>query len=121
MALAMAYYRDKWKAGKLHFWEAVSIGFLTNLMATFLSTLVIYVFISFIETEVLTNHIADLKSLFEQTRQQVEESFGKEAYVNTLNRLSGTTAFNIAADLFIKKFMVCLLATGIIGAILRKN
>ena len=121
MAIAMGYYRDKWKAGKMHFWEGILIGLYTNLIATLLSTLVIYIFIAFIEPEVLSNHITDLKNLLVQTRQQVEEGFGKEAYTNTLSRISGTTAVHVAVDIFIKKFLVCLLATGFIAAILRKN
>jgi hypothetical protein len=121
MAIAMGYYRDRWQSGKLHFWEAIVIGLITNLVATLLSTLVIYVFIAFMEPQVLTGHIADLKNLMIQTRQQVEEGFGKEAYTNTLNRISDTTAGNVAVDIFIKKFLVCLLATGFIAAILRKN
>lgn len=121
MAVAMGYYRDKWKAGKMHFWEAVIIGFVTNLIATLLSTLIIYIFIAYIDTGVMAAHIADLKNILQQTRQQVEESFGKDAYTNTLERLSATSPGNIAVDLFIKKFLVCLLATGVIAAILRKN
>jgi hypothetical protein len=121
MAIAMGYYRDKWKNGKLHFWEGVLIGLYTNLIATVLSTLVIYFFIAFIAPEVLAAHITDLKNLMIQTRQQVEEGFGKEAFTNTLSRISGTTAVDVAIDIFIKKFLVCLLATGFIAAVLRKN
>lgn len=121
MAVAMGYYRDKWNAGKMHFWEAVIIGFFTNLIASLLSALFIYLFIAFIEPDLITRHIADLQNILQQTRQQVEESFGKEAYTNTLDRLAATTPENIALDLFIKKFLVCLLATGLIAAILRKN
>jgi hypothetical protein len=121
MAIAMGYYRDRWRAGKLHFWEGILIGLYTNLIATLFSTLVIYVFISVIEPNVLTGHIADLQQIFTQTRQQVEDSFGKEAYTNTLNRISQTRAIHVAVDIFIKKFLVCLLGTGFIAAVLRKN
>ncbi len=121
IGLAMGVYRDKWNAGKLSFWEAAKIGFFTNLIGTFLSTFAIYIFIAFIDTEVLSKHIEDLKNILLQTKEQIYESFGKEAYAETMKNLQATTPLDEALDIFIKKFLVCLLATGFIAAILRKN
>jgi hypothetical protein len=121
IGLAMGIYRDKWNAGKLTFREALIIGLVTNLAGTFLSTVAIYIFIAFIDTQVLSRHIADLNDVLLESKQQLNESFGRDTYVNTLKSISATTSLDVAIDIFIKKFLVCFLATGFIAAILRKN
>ena len=121
IGLAMGIYRDKWNAGKLTFREALIIGLVTNLAGTFLSTVAIYIFIAFIDTQVLSRHIADLNDVLLESKQQLNESFGRDTYVNTLKSISATTSLDVAIDIFVKKFLVCFLATGFIAAILRKN
>lgn len=121
MALAMFYFRDKLMAGNMHFWEGLIIGFLTNFIATFLSALVIYFFIAFIDTELLGKHIADLQQLITQSKQQIQEQFGKGAFENTVQKVSATTSFDVTLDIFIKKFLICLFASGFVAAVLRKN
>jgi hypothetical protein len=121
MALAMFYYRDKLMAGKMHFWEGLFIGLLTNFVATFLSALIIYVFISFLDTDLITKHIADLQNLLVQSKQQINEQFGKGAFEGTQQRIRATSASDVALDIFIKKFLICLFATGFVAAVLRKN
>jgi hypothetical protein len=121
MTLAMFYYRDKWMSGKMHFWEGLFIGLLTNFTATFVSALFIYFFISFFDTELLQRHISDLQNLLLQSKQQINEQFGKGAYEETSRRIVATTASNVAMDIFIKKFLICLFASGFVAAVLRKN
>lgn len=121
MAGAMFFYRDRRNEGRLHFWEAVTIGFFVNLIGTIVSTLVIFLFISFLEPAVFARHLAEMRELVVRTSQQMTEAFGKDAVPDTLRGLSETRPIHIAVDIFLKKFMVCLLASGFIGAILRKQ
>lgn len=121
MALAMFYFRDKLMAGKMHFWEGLFIGLLTNFIATFVSAFIIYIFISFVDTQLLTKHIADLQNLVVASKQQINEQFGKDAYSGTLQKIQATTASDVALDNFIKKFFICLFASGFVAAVLRKN
>jgi hypothetical protein len=121
MALAMFYYRDKLRAGNLHFWEGLLIGLITNFIATFVSSLIIYFFIVFIDTELLGKHISDLQALLSKSKLQINEQFGKGAFETTRQKISVTTAENVALDVFIKKFLICLFASGFVAAVLRKN
>jgi hypothetical protein len=121
MALAMFYFRDKKMAGTMHFWEGLIIGFLTNFIATFLSALVIYFLIVFIDTGLLSRHVADLQQLVLQAKEQIDTQFGKDAFEQTLQKVAATTGSDVAIDIFIKKFLICLFASGFIAAVLRKN
>ncbi|MDO1446778.1 DUF4199 domain-containing protein [Rhodocytophaga aerolata] len=121
MTLAMFYFRDRKRAGSMHFWEGLIIGFFTNFIATFLSALVIYLFIVFIDTGLLTKHIADLQDLIVQSKEQINTQFGKDAFEQTVQKISQTSASDVGIDLFIKKFLICLFASGFVAAVLRKN
>ncbi len=121
MALAMFYYRDKLGAGKMHFWEGLYIGFLTDLIGTLLSTVAIYVFIAFLDRELLGIHITELQNMFAKSKQQINEQFGPDAFNRTMQHIGETTAWNVALDIFLKKFFISLFATGFVAAVLRKN
>jgi hypothetical protein len=121
MTLAMFYYRDKLMNGHMHFWEGLFIGLLTNVVATSLSALAIYFFIAFVDTDLLGRHISDLQQLLMKSKQQMDEQFGKGAFDTTRQQLSSTTTAHVALDIFIKKFLICLFASGFVAAVLRKN
>jgi hypothetical protein len=120
MVFAIGYFRDRMNRGNLVFWEGLAVGNLTSLLAIFVSTVAIYGFIAFIDPALIGRHITEMQEIVAANRAEMEEQFGADAYEQTLASLATTTPLDIAFDVFIKKFLICFVASGVIAAVLRR-
>jgi hypothetical protein len=107
---AIWYFKKVVRRGSLHFWEGLSVGFLTNLFATIISATGIYLFITLIDPQVLTRHIAEMQGMLIRNKAKYVIIGNGEANFNTLLASVGqTTGKNIFWDEILKKLVVTVL------------
>lgn len=124
---AMGYYRDRRQGGMLHFWQGAIIGIEVNLIGTLLACLVIYLIVSFFAPEILTGFVQLMRQNIEtelQTEAVGKSAVQQAALKTQLANLPFITPFNMVflpGGIFVKNFVISLLVTGMVAAMMRKN
>jgi len=118
---AIWYYKRVVRKGLLHLWEGLSIGFLTNLFATLISSAVIYLFITRIDPQVLNTHIHEMQQMLLRNKVKYEIiGQGKVDFNQLLSTIGKTTATNIFWDEVLKKGGVIILVP-VVALLLRRQ
>ena len=113
-------YRDFRNEGKLRFWQGLLVGFLTLLVLSFASALVVWSFLSLFGDDFLRQYIVDRTILLEEYKPMIVESASEEVYERTYADLQNVTPWILAFDDMIKKIFAGLFITLIISVILRR-
>ena len=118
---AMWYYKRVVRKGLLHLWEGLSIGFLTNLTATLISSTVIYLFITWIDPQVLHTHIHEMQQMLLRNKVKYEIiGQGKVDFNQLVATIGKTTVSNIFWDEVLKKLVVTILVP-VVALLLRRQ
>ncbi len=124
---AMGYYRDRRQGGMLHFWQGAIIGIEVNLIGTLLACLAIYLIVSFLAPDILTGFVQLMRQNIQaelQTEAVRKSAVQQAALKAQLANLPYLTPFNMVffpGGIFIKNFVISLLVTGMVAALMRKN
>ena len=113
-------YRDYYNAKELHFWHGIIIGYINVFTIAIISSLFIYIFISFIDQETLITYVTARVNEMINNKENLKETMGEEVYQSTLSNVKNITAFDVALDDLIKKSLIGLFVTIIISVILRR-
>jgi hypothetical protein len=91
----------------LHFYEAFSVGFLTNIIAALISGLSIYLFVEFVDLTPFTTWINDGKAMMIDKKAEMVKIMGEENHRNNLLSLSNSKPITIFYDnLIYKQFSI---------------
>lgn len=106
--------------GILHFWQGMTVGFLTYLGVAIIFALFIWGYLEWISPALLQDYIADRTALLLNSKQNIIEQFDEETYSKTLADIKMVTAGDLALDDFVKKLITGFFITSVIAIIMRR-
>ena len=113
-------FRDFKNGGTLHFWQGIIIGFVNYTIIALISSLFIWVFLERFHPETLTEFIQSSLLLIEKNKENTIKAYGLEIYENLLAEIENTTAYIIAVDDIVRKWLIGFFFTIVLSVILRK-
>jgi hypothetical protein len=119
MIWAAIWYFKRNNGGYLHFYEAFSVGFLTNIIGALISGVLVYLFIEFIDAKPFNEWMLHGKALLLKDREMFEKMLNEKSYQQSL--LSFETQKHsviITDDLLFKQ--VAVVAISLFGMAMRK-
>lgn len=93
-------YKDKLNNNTLRLWEGLLCGLIINLTIALLSAIFVYLFLTFIDGEVLSRHIEELVKFAESQKQQMLSMMSEETFNKFISKQYATSVFVIALDDF---------------------
>ncbi|MDH5474985.1 MAG: DUF4199 domain-containing protein [Cyclobacteriaceae bacterium] len=120
MVIAMKDFRDNKNNNTLHFWQGLSVGFVTLLVISFFMSLFIIFFVA-VDQDFLQIYIEERTNLLLEHQAQLTESISEEAFQLQLDKLPLTTSFDLAIDYFFKTLGIGVFLNIIIAILLRKQ
>ena len=111
--IATKYYRDHFLAGEISYGHAVKIGLLTAIAASFLFALLIYIFVTLIDSTIVTTFKNEKLLELEETKFM----FGDEFYDKMVEGIEKINITTIALNDFFTKMMGALLVTLVTAAV----
>ncbi len=119
MIWASIWYFKRNNGGYLHFYEAFSIGFLTNIIGALISGILVYLFIEFVDDKPFIDWMIHGKSLLLKDKEMFEKILNEKSYRQSL--LSFDTQKHtviITDDLLFKQ--IAIVAISLFGMSMRK-
>lgn len=113
-------FRDYFNGGELRFWQGLVTGFVNYLIIALISSVFIFVFLSYYDQELLQELINFNILNFERNKAGFIETFDEDTYEKVLADIRKTTVYHIALDDFARKMLIGFIATFIISIFLRK-
>ena len=120
MFIAMKDFRDSQNGGVLHFWQGLSIGFITfSTIAILMAGFVML----FAETsgDFLQEYISSRLELLEVNKAQSIEAFSEQFVNEQIEALPLTRPFDLAVDYFWKTIAIGIFLNIILAVVLRKQ
>lgn len=117
ICIATKICRDRFLAGEISYGQAMKIGLTTAMAASFLFALLVYIFATLIDNNVITMY----KNEFLQGMEDTKFMFSDEMYEQTIESMDKITIINIAFTDFLAKMLGALLLTLVTAAIYRKQ
>lgn len=114
-------YRDYRNAGKMAYWEGMTVGFVCYGLIALISASSILFFLEMIDPELFAQHKQENITILTQDPQEWVEQLGKEDYEEALEDVRGITPVSLAVDDFVKKILVGLFLTSIISIFLKRT
>jgi len=109
MAASCWYYRKKIGDGYMHFWEALTVCYVVNTVAAFITGWLIYLFITFVDPTVFSAYLVEMKQLLVQGKGELVKNIGE------------TKPEELITDELSKKTVMAVLPILIISLILRRQ
>jgi hypothetical protein len=117
-----AMYALRMKQGNiLYTWEALSVGYFTNLVATVLTTAFLWLGLKYFHIGLIDGYIKELTTMLGSHKTQHIEAFGQKSYTATLASIKQTNLRDIIVDDFIKKSVFMVIPIFIAALILRRK
>ena len=113
-------FRDFGNNRELRFWQGMTVGFLTYIGIAFISALFVWVFVSFVDDQLLAGYVGDRLRLLSIMKEEMVARMGEAVYEKAYSEVQGINAFEVAADDFLKKTFIGLFLTILISVFLRK-
>jgi len=115
-------YRDKWNNSTLHLWEGLLCGLLINITIALFSSIFVYLFLTYIDGEILGRHIDEIVRWAESNKHLKPDSMSEDSFKELISKTKGTTIFDIALDDFAMYFIypIGIFFTFITTVLLRK-
>jgi hypothetical protein len=95
---ASIWYFKRFRGGVLHFYEAFSIGFLTNLIGALLTGIFIYIFVKYIDSQPFEVWIAESKSFLISQKKNLEVIIDEKNIQRQLVSLTNAGPSTIITD-----------------------
>jgi hypothetical protein len=99
------YFKKVVRRGWLHFWEGLSVGFLTNLIGALVSATLIQVFITQVDSHVLPKHVQVLEQMMLQHQKDYVELAGEENFRQQLEQTRLTPPIAMFWDELMRKVL----------------
>ncbi|MES2732178.1 MAG: DUF4199 domain-containing protein [Bacteroidota bacterium] len=118
---ALLYFRKVIRGGWLHFWEALSIGFLTNLLSALVSAVLILLFITKVDTSVLPTHLHQLEQMLLLRKKEYVILAGEDNFKRQLEQTRLTTPMDMFWDELGKKGIIGFFLVLFVSILLRRQ
>jgi Protein of unknown function (DUF4199) len=103
MIASVWYYKHQIRGGYLHLWEGLTICYLTCMIAALFNGILMALYISFIDPDILKTFNRDNLLMLLKTKQQFVEQFDEKTFQELMASLKKTTPFDITKDEIGKK------------------
>jgi uncharacterized protein DUF4199 len=117
ICIATKIYRDRFLAGEISYGQAMKIGLTTAMAASFLFVLLIYIFASLIDSNVVTMYKNEALKGMEETKF----IFSDEMYEEAIESIEKINIRNIAFNDFLTKMFGALLVSLVTAAVYRRK
>jgi putative flippase GtrA len=117
---AIKEFRDVHNQKLLHFWQGLILGMATYLIIAAISSSYYYIYISYIDTDVLLEIKQIQREFLEVNKDSMIEQRGEEWYNESYLMVDDITAANQTWGDFFQKALAGIFVTIIISVILRK-
>jgi len=114
-------FRDEYNNKILHFWQGLYAGIVVYISASFITSLLLWMFASWIEPDFVSSFIDQSIANLEENKEMIIESLGQENYSGAVEGLPSTTAGNLAFDYFLKSMPIGFILTLITTIIMRNK
>ncbi|WP_276497573.1 DUF4199 domain-containing protein [Pontibacter litorisediminis] len=104
----------------LTFGRGFRVGLAVTFYTALTSALLVLAFIYLVGPEILQNHIAEMRAIMEQTREQQVQLLGEDAYQKVYQAMGETTPTTQAADFFLWRMIVGSVFTLVAAVFFRK-
>ena len=120
MFFAMKEFRDSRNGGTLHFWQGLTIGFMTF---TIVGLVMAGSILCFAEVcpDFLQEYISSRIELLEENKQQFINALNKTTVQRQIDFLPLTRPFDLAVDYFWKTILIGIFLNIILAVVLRKQ
>jgi len=120
MFFAMKDFRDGHNNSELHFWQGLTVGFLTFTTIAVLMSAFVMIFAE-VSGDFLNQYIASRLELLEVNKEQAIEAFSNDFVQEQIDALPLTRPFDLAVDYFWKTIAIGIFLNIILAVVLRKQ
>ncbi|GAB3197498.1 hypothetical protein ABID22_003405 [Pontibacter aydingkolensis] len=103
--LAIRYFK-LFHEGEIGFGRGFRVGLSVSFYTALSAAMLVFLFVSFAGPEILQNHIAEMKMLLEETREEQIKLIGKENFETGYKAIDTLTPSMLAADDFLRRILV---------------
>ncbi|PWJ59618.1 uncharacterized protein DUF4199 [Dyadobacter jejuensis] len=121
MASACWYYRKKVGKGLLHLWEALTICYIVNTIASFIAGWLIYLFVTYVDPTIFTRYLAEMATLLEAGKAELVKNIGEAEYAKMFASIQQMDKSEIITDEISKKTVMAIIPILIISLIFRQQ
>lgn len=115
------YYRRYVGLGWLHLWEALTIGYVTVMTASFVTGWLIYFFLTYGDTAVLPAYINEMVAMIREDKANLAKTVGEAGWADLLKKIQATKASDLIADEISKRTLMSVIPILVISLIFRKQ
>ncbi|GAA4447037.1 hypothetical protein GCM10023091_41290 [Ravibacter arvi] len=115
------HYRKKYGQGWMHLWEGLTIGYVINMTAAFVTGWLIYLFVSYIDPQVFQNYLQEMQDLLLSKKTELVEQIGEEEFGVLLNKVKENQPSTLITDEISKKFMLGIIPILLISLFFRRQ
>ncbi|MBK6977860.1 MAG: DUF4199 domain-containing protein [Cytophagaceae bacterium] len=116
---AAIWYYKRYNGGYLHFYEGFSIGFLTNLIASLISGILVYLFIEVVDNTPFITWIAEAKLFLTKERDLMKTILDDANFKRQLVSLDNSKPYQIILDELMFK-QISIIPISLISMTMRK-
>jgi len=113
-------FRDYYQEGILYFWQAMLGGFFATLIATTITSLLLWLFGSW-EKEFVAAYIVQITTYLKSFPKEDIDRIGKEIYDRNLEALPTTNIFDLIQTYFMQGIIIGFFVNVVLSVTLRKQ
>jgi len=117
---AVKEFRDIYNNKQLHFWQGLLLGTATYLIIAVISACFYYIYLSYINQELLINIQEIQREFLADNKVDMIEERGEAWYQESFDMIDNITVMDLAWDDFLRKAGIGVFVTIIISVILRR-
>ncbi|MFN3784440.1 MAG: DUF4199 domain-containing protein [Spirosomataceae bacterium] len=114
------WYLKKSNGGFIHFYQAFSTGFLTNIFAALTSGLLLFLFIQWIDQTPLQTWMTQGQQLLRDQRETFDKILNEEMYAAQMKALTNVKPYQLFLDELMFK-QVAIVGITLLGMVFRKK
>lgn len=121
IAAACWYYRKHVGNGLLHLWEALTIGYVVNCVAAFISGWLMYLFITFVDPALFTQYTSEMLELLDKGKDELIKNIKEPEYIKMYQEVKNMQPSVVIKDEVSKKMLMGIIPILVISMIFRKQ
>jgi len=115
------HYRKKYGQGWLHLWEGLTMGYVINMTAAFITGWLIYFFVTYINPQVFVDYTQEMVQLLMDGKDQLLENIGEEEFNKLINEVKANQPATLITDEISKKFFLGIIPILLISLFFRRQ
>lgn len=103
--LAIRYFK-LFNEGNMGFGKGFRVGLAVAFYTALTTAMLVFLFIYLVGPEIVQNHVAEMRALLDETREEQVKMLGERFYEEGYNALDALTPSMLAADDFVRRMFV---------------